>query len=125
MAVGAISGVLGTLTKTHDRSGKITLWGRASVGLTLADFLAAALSQYTEDVRKKAEEAKSRLGTHALRDENAKILAQLQEQKEVNSRSEREFREKFQQVLIQLNAAKQEDSKRITEDKAVWNLWSP
>ena len=117
IVLGAISGVFAALTKTHDKNRKLTRWGRISVGLTLACFLAAAVAQYTEGVRKKRDEAKSREDARALRDENAKILGELQVQKDTNARSEREFREKFQQVLIQLNAAKQEDSKRITEEK--------
>lgn len=44
----------------------------------------------------------------------AKILL---ETKEENARSEREIREKLQSVLVALNAAKHEDSKKITEEK--------
>jgi hypothetical protein len=72
--------------------------------------LAALGAQYAEGIRQK-QDAK-------VSDErNAKVLEQLQAQKAVNAQSEQEFREKFQAVLVQLDAAKHEDSKKITEEK--------
>jgi hypothetical protein len=115
--VGGISGILGAITKTHDQNRRLTGWGKASVTLTFVGLLVAAGAQYTEGVRKKRQDVASRKDAQELREENTKILEELREQKRINNRSEQEFREKFQIVLVQLNAAKHEDSKKITEEK--------
>lgn len=52
-----------------------------------------------------------------LRETREEGTRAIREAREDNARVEREFREKFQAVLTKLNAAKQEDSKRITEEK--------
>ena len=55
-----------------------------------------------------------------LRDQkeaNINILQKLKEQKDINARAQQEFREKIQAVLVQVNAANHEDSKKITEEK--------
>lgn len=94
--VAGFSGVLGALTKTHDNKRKLTIWGRVSVVLTVIGVFVAVGAQYTEASRQRIQETR---------------------QREANARTEGEFREKFQAVLVQLNAAKHEDSKRITEEK--------
>ncbi len=108
--VAGMSGLLGTLTRTHDAKRRLTSWGKVSVVITLVGLLVAIGSQYTEGVRQKQEAKESK-------EKNTRILEELHEQRTANTRSEFEFREKFQAVLVQLNAAKHEDSKRITEEK--------
>lgn len=103
--VGGVSGVLGILTRTHKErpKRKLTAWGWVSLVLTIVGFAVAAGAQYAEASRRKIQDATAK--------------EELRQQREENRRAEQEFRGKFQEVLIQLNAAKQEDSKRITEEK--------
>ena len=108
--VAGASGLLGTLTRTHDTKRRLTSWGKISVVVTILGILVAVGSQYAEVVRQKQEGKESK-------EKNEEILKELNGQNAANARSELEFREKFQTVLVQLNAAKREDSKRITEEK--------
>src|SRR6266853_2132444 len=108
--VSTLSGILGAVTKTHDRQKKFTRWGRVSVSLTVLGGIVAACSLCAESLRQRNRDVESR------KREN-EIVERLREQKEFNARSELEFREKFQAVLVQLNAAKHEDSRKITEEK--------
>ena len=117
IVVAGISGLLGTLTRTHDAKRKLTSWGKVSISITILSLIVTLGAQYTEGIRQQRQDADSIKNARELREENAKILNELQEQKSVQARAEREFREKFQAVLIQLDAAKHEDSKKITEEK--------
>jgi hypothetical protein len=117
IVVAGGSGLLGTLTKTHDKNRKLTAWGIVSVVITILSLLVALGAQYAEGVRQKRQDSESRNEANELKEKNTEILKELQGQKAANDRSEQEFREKFQAVLVQLDAAKHEDSKRITEEK--------
>jgi hypothetical protein len=117
IVVAGISGLLGTLTKTHDENRKLTAWGIVSVTIIVVSLLVAIGAQYAEGIRQARQDLESRNENYELREKNAKILQELQEQKATNARAEQEFREKFQAILVQLDAAKHEDSKKITEEQ--------
>ncbi len=61
--------------------------------------------------------ALSGLQEHSTHKEKGALTQELKDAKDSNDRMRLEFREKFQTVLIQLNAAKTEDSKKITDEK--------
>src|SRR5467141_541565 len=110
IAVALLSGVLGTLTRTHEEKSRgkrrLTRWGKVSVVLTVLGCLVAACAQCFTDARQRLQEATSRKQAQGLMD-------RVEEQKQMIARSELEFREKIQAVLVQLNAAKHEDSRKI------------
>jgi hypothetical protein len=111
LIVVGISGILGTVTETHKaRSRKLTGWGWTSVSIIIIGAIVAGIAQFEEGSRQKILDGEAEK-------KYQRILQELNDQKEANGEARREFQEKIQTVLIQLNAAKQGDSKKITEEK--------
>src|SRR5688572_7767753 len=87
LAVGCISGVLGTLASTHEektvrsatkgtpaiKQRKITKWGIFSVIMTVVGFLTAGGSQVAENKREKRKEAESRADSKEQRESYSRM----------------------------------------------------
>jgi hypothetical protein len=94
IVVGGVSGVLGTITKTHDEKtitpliyggepkveSKLSRWGKISLSLTIVGALVAAGAQVAESWKKQQEDNDSRRRTEQQIQQANEMLKRLEEQ---------------------------------------------
>src|SRR5882724_3478297 len=92
IAVTVVSGVLGTITKTHEErtihpiiyggetrtERKLTRWGMVSVILTILGSLVATGALIAESLKKKHEDAESRKRAEQQIGQNKQVLKRLE-----------------------------------------------
>ena len=127
---------LGWLSRNQTEVGSILI-GISALGLVIATFIKTKADKIPESNKKRQAERKKLYAswilavlvcatgtyygnflTRRVAEQASRNALRIQEETDSRvDRMQREFRERFQQVLVNLNAAKHEESKAITEEK--------